>query len=150
MATPPGGPSRSDDPLSPFSIERRYAGEMILFTFVGTVDDSSVDQWREALDAYIDGRPGAPRYCIYDLTGITDWGLTPRAREKLAYGASLHPDARGRVAIITPPMGPLRAVIDLFRRSQLSVSQPTLDVRLFSSLEEGLAWVAEILPPALR
>lgn len=116
---------------------------MVIFTFVGSVGDAAVDAWRSALDAYIDQRPGAKRYSIYDLTGITDWGLSPRAREKLTLGAVRHPDARGRIAVITPPMGPLRAVVALFIRSQLSAAQPHLDVRLFSDREEGIAWVAE-------
>lgn len=153
MSAPPSpqsGSESSGDRAGWLEVERRHAGEMIIFTFVGAVDDSMVDEWRDSLDAYIDARPGEPRYCIYDLAAITDWGLTPRAREKLAYGATRHPDARGRVAIITPPMGPLRAVVDLFRRSQLSIRQPDLDLRLFSSRDEGYAWVVETLPPDAR
>jgi hypothetical protein len=43
-------------------------------------------------------------------------------------------------------MGPLRAVVDLFLKSQLSAAQPDLGMRLFSSHDEGRAWVAEVLP----
>lgn len=150
MTTPPNGQSRyagPGDPAARLQVERRHRGEMIIFTFAGPVGDAAVDAWRSALDAYIDERPGAQRYNIYDLTGITDWGLSPRAREKLTLGAVRHPDAQGRIAVITPPMGPLRAVVDLFIRSQLNAAQPELNMRLFSDRDEGIAWVAESISP---
>jgi hypothetical protein len=153
MITPPdsqGTSLPSYDPGARLHVERRHDGEMIVFTFSGSIDDSIVDTWRSALDAYIEQRPGALRHCVYDLAGITDWGLSPRAREKLSLGAVRHPDARGRVAIITPPIGPLRAVVDLFIRSQLSAAQPQLELRLFSEREVGIAWVGENITPGDR
>jgi hypothetical protein len=121
-----------------------YDRRIVIFK-VTSLADAEVDAWAKAYTETITTWPPDRLYLGMQDISYKFFALTPRTRARVTEVYALGKELKGRVAVIVPNM--LMGLLVEFFLSTLPHVVAT--VRLFTSREDGLAWLKECLDSQL-
>lgn len=134
--------ARTEQPIDGLVIEHLHQGRVIVFTFTTQIKTQVADLVFKRFQQYT-AEHGNSHYIIYDSSSTGMMALNPYFARKLNEMSEAHREARGRVAIVVPPMGPLHVLIEHFIRQRINRLQPHLQVSLFWDRQRAISWVLE-------
>lgn len=131
----------------PFGITREWLDDnrIVVIKTEGNMARAAIDTWAHVvIETAKNWDADQPLFLLHDLSS-KDQGLTPYSRQRAdeTYHA-VHPGTKGCIAVVIRE-GVINRLMSLFYFRRRTDRGMNLNEKLFTTREEGLAWLREML-----